>query len=111
MEAKEIEAKAPGGPTAHREARGGIRHAARAEPTRAVTRRAAFAVALAAAALSGGCAKPDFPSGGPIDTVPPRVLLTTPADSTTRVSPQAEIQVLFSESMDRCRRTRPIRHS
>jgi hypothetical protein len=66
-----------------------------------VTRRAAFAVALAAAALLGGCAKPDFPSGGPIDTVPPRVLLTTPADSTTRVSPQAEIQVLFSESMDR----------
>jgi len=66
-----------------------------------VTRRAAFAVALAAAALLGGCAKPDFPSGGPIDTVPPRVLLTTPADSTTRVSPQAEIQVLFSEPMDR----------
>jgi len=66
-----------------------------------VTRRAAFAGALAGAALLGGCAKPDFPPGGPIDTVPPRVLLTTPADSTTRVPPQVEIQLLFSEPMDR----------
>jgi Big-like domain-containing protein len=70
-----------------------------------VIRRAAPAAGLLAAglagALLGGCAKPDFPPGGPIDTIPPRVLLTAPADSTTRVPPSLEIEILFSEPMDR----------
>ena len=57
--------------------------------------------AVLLAALLGGCAKPDFPPGGPIDTTPPRVLLTSPADSTTRVPPDADIVILFSEAMDR----------
>lgn len=51
--------------------------------------------------LLGGCAKPDFPPGGPIDTIPPRVLATSPADSTVRVPPDAGIEILFSEPMDR----------
>ena len=68
-------------------------------------RRAAKAAGLLAAvlagALLGGCAKPDLPPGGPIDTTPPRVLLTVPADSSTRVPPGLEIELLFSEPMDR----------
>jgi len=57
--------------------------------------------ALLAIALLGGCAKPDFPPGGPIDTTPPRVMATAPADSTVRVPPDAGIELLFSEPMDR----------
>jgi len=60
-----------------------------------------FRGALVLAALLGGCAKPDFPPGGPIDTTPPRVLVTAPADSTVRVPPDAGIEILFSEPMDR----------
>ena len=59
------------------------------------------ASALVLAAVLGGCAKPDFPPGGPVDTTPPRVMLTAPADSTVRVPPDAGIELLFSESMDR----------
>jgi hypothetical protein len=71
-----------------------------------VTRRAAWAAGLSAAALLaggllGGCAKPEFPPGGPVDTIPPHVLVTVPADSTTRVPVTLEIELLFSESMDR----------
>jgi len=71
-----------------------------------VTRRAAFAggllgPALLGAMLLGGCAKPDFPPGGPVDTTPPRVLVTVPADSTTRIPPGTVIELLFSEAMDR----------
>jgi hypothetical protein len=62
-----------------------------------VIRRAILLLAL----LLGGCAKPDFPPGGPVDTTPPRVLVTVPADSTTRVPPGTEIEFLFSEPMDR----------
>ena len=57
--------------------------------------------ALAAGGFLGGCAKPDFPPGGPVDTTPPRVLATAPADSTTRVPADLEIMFLFSEPMDR----------
>ncbi len=57
--------------------------------------------ALLLATVLGGCAKPDFPPGGPVDTTPPRVLVTVPADSTTRVPPDAGIELLFSEPMDR----------
>ena len=56
---------------------------------------------LLAALVLAGCAKPDFPPGGPIDTIPPRVVATSPADSTVRVPPDAGIEVLFSEPMDR----------
>jgi hypothetical protein len=56
---------------------------------------------IVASLLLGGCAKPDFPPGGPIDTTPPRVLATSPADSTVRVPPDAGIEILFSEPMDR----------
>ena len=62
---------------------------------------AALAGAVVLAALLGGCAKPDFPPGGPVDSIPPHVLVTVPADSTTRVPPQAGIEILFSEPMDR----------
>ena len=58
------------------------------------------ALILTSLALAG-CAKPDFPPGGPIDTIPPRVMATSPADSTVRVPPDAGIEVLFSEPMDR----------
>ena len=57
-------------------------------------------VALLAGALVGGCAKPGFPPGGPIDTVPPRVLLSSPADSSVRVALDAGIDFLFSEPME-----------
>ena len=60
-----------------------------------------LAVSLLLGGLLGGCAKPDFPSGGPVDTIPPRVLVTVPSDSTTRVPPNLEIEILFSEPMDR----------
>ena len=68
-----------------------------------MTRRAGglLAPVLLGAVLLGGCAKPDFPPGGPVDTTPPRVLVTVPADSTTRVPPGTEIEILFSETMDR----------
>jgi len=61
--------------------------------------RPAYAVLLAA--LLSGCAKPEFPPGGPIDTTPPRAVLTSPADSTMRVPAEAGIEILFSEPMDR----------
>ncbi len=62
---------------------------------------AAVCAALGAAALLGGCAKSEFPPGGPLDTAPPRVLLTAPADSSTRIPLDAGIEILFSEPMDR----------
>jgi hypothetical protein len=57
--------------------------------------------ALLAGGVLGGCAKPDFPPGGPVDTTPPRVLASSPGDSTTRVPLDLEITLLFSETMDR----------
>jgi len=51
--------------------------------------------------MLAGCAKPDFPPGGPVDTTPPHILAAAPADSTTRVSLDLEITLLFSEPMDR----------
>ena len=62
---------------------------------------AILATALVAGGVLGGCAKPDFPPGGPVDTTPPRVLATSPADSTVRVPTDLVITVLFSEPMDR----------
>ncbi|MBI4363937.1 MAG: Ig-like domain-containing protein, partial [Candidatus Latescibacteria bacterium] len=55
---------------------------------------------LLAALLLGGCAKPEFPPGGPVDSTPPQALLTVPADSSVRFPAAGEIQILFSEPMD-----------
>ncbi len=68
---------------------------------RAVSAGRSLAPAFLLAALLGGCAKPDFPPGGPVDTIAPRVLATVPADSTVRVAADAGIELLFSEPMDR----------
>ena len=62
--------------------------------------RGALVAAAALAALLGGCAKSEFPPGGPVDTVPPRIMLTSPADSSTRVPLDGEIEILFSEGME-----------
>lgn len=59
------------------------------------------AAALVAGTVLGGCAKPEFPPGGPVDTSAPRVLLTVPADSSVRIPATGEIEILFSEPMDR----------
>jgi Bacterial Ig-like domain len=64
-----------------------------------VNARAAVAAAVAAVAL-GGCAKSAFPPGGPIDTVPPYILATVPADSSLRVSRTTSVGILFSEGVD-----------
>ena len=60
---------------------------------------AALACVLAAGALAG-CARSVFPPGGPLDTVPPKVIAVTPADSTVEVPRDAGVELLFSESMD-----------
>lgn len=61
--------------------------------------RAGIAAALAWF-LAAGCAKSVFPPGGPIDKDAPRVLATTPADSSVSVPVTAGVEILFSESMD-----------
>ncbi len=67
---------------------------------RAVATGGRLAGAFLVAAALGGCAKSEFPPGGPVDTIAPRVLVTIPADSTTRIAPDAGIELLFSEPMD-----------
>ena len=64
-------------------------------------RTAAAGLVGALALLLGGCARPGFPPGGPIDTIPPGVLDTTPADSSVRVPPGEGVEISFSEPMDR----------
>lgn len=61
--------------------------------------RAGIAAALACL-LAAGCAKSVFPPGGPIDKEGPRVLATTPADSSVSVPVNAGVEILFSEPMD-----------
>jgi Bacterial Ig-like domain len=51
--------------------------------------------------LVGACARSGFPPGGPIDTIPPTILLTVPADSSLRVPRDQEVEITFSESVDR----------
>lgn len=43
---------------------------------------------------------PDVPDARPLDTTPPTVIETDPADDATGVAPSASIQVTFSEAMD-----------
>jgi len=47
-----------------------------------------------------GCAKSVFPPGGPLDASPPRVIATSPADSSVRVPLDTQVEFLFSEGMD-----------
>ena len=47
------------------------------------------------------CAKQGFPPGGPVDKTPPEVVSTSPVCNSTGVSPQTQIEVTFSERMDR----------
>jgi hypothetical protein len=68
-----------------------------------ISRRAlvvAGAGAVAAMIGFGGCAKAIFPPGGPLDAIPPRILATSPADSSVRVPRNVGVEILFSESMD-----------
>ncbi|HEV8128347.1 MAG TPA: Ig-like domain-containing protein [Candidatus Eisenbacteria bacterium] len=65
-----------------------------------MTSRRALAVAGAVAAMLCGCAKSVFPPGGPLDATPPRILATSPADSSVRIARNAGVEFLFSEGMD-----------
>jgi hypothetical protein len=55
--------------------------------------------ALLAAGLLVGCARSVFPPGGPVDTTPPNVVVTAPADSSVQVARDAALEILFSEAM------------
>jgi len=61
----------------------------------------AAAAGLALAALFAGCARSLPPPGGPIDTTPPQIVATSPADSSVNVSRSGSVEILFSEAMDR----------
>jgi hypothetical protein len=56
--------------------------------------------AVAAMLGFGGCAKSVFPPGGPLDAIPPRILATSPADSSVRIARNVGVEFLFSEGMD-----------
>ena len=60
---------------------------------------AVLACVLAAGAVAG-CARSVFPPGGPLDTIPPKIIAVTPADSTVQVARDAGVELLFSEPMD-----------
>ena len=62
--------------------------------------RSGIAVALASLFVAAGCAKSVFPPGGPIDKDAPRVVATTPADSSVSVPVGSSVEILFSEPMD-----------
>jgi hypothetical protein len=57
-------------------------------------------VSVAVALAFAGCAKSVFPPGGPLDATAPRVIATTPADSTVRVPRNTAVEFLFDEDMD-----------
>jgi Big-like domain-containing protein len=59
------------------------------------------AVVLVTAGGLEGCARSVFPPGGPVDTIAPRIVEATPADSAVRVPVNATVEILFTESMDR----------
>ncbi|HEX9006838.1 MAG TPA: Ig-like domain-containing protein [Bacteroidota bacterium] len=58
------------------------------------------AFALAAAMLGAGCAGQIAPPGGPVDTIPPRIVRTVPDSNATRVTAPA-IELEFSKYVDR----------
>ncbi len=61
----------------------------------------AAAVVVLGACMSAGCARPGPPGGGPLDSTPPAVVRTTPADGATDVPPETPIEIEFSEEMGR----------
>jgi hypothetical protein len=64
-------------------------------------RRSLAAVVVLAACVSAGCARPGPPGGGPLDTTPPAVVRTAPADGAASVQPETPIEIEFSEEMSR----------
>jgi len=65
------------------------------------TARRVGAALVALLVLSTGCAKIGPPGGGPVDSVPPTVLSTYPADGDVSVPRDAALELAFSEEMDR----------
>jgi len=61
----------------------------------------ALSLLLPIALLLCSCAKQGFPPGGPADRTPPEVVSTSPPCNSTGVSLDAQIEVGFSERMDR----------
>lgn len=55
-------------------------------------------IGLTAMALA--CAKRGLPEGGPVDTTPPKIVFTEPADRAVRVDSLATIRITFSERME-----------
>lgn len=45
------------------------------------------------------CAKEGMPSGGPVDTTPPEVILVSPKPDSTKVDLSSKIEITFSERM------------
>ncbi len=69
---------------------------------RAESRRfLAMAAAAAAVATAAACARQGMPPGGPRDLSPPFVVATEPDSGATRVPPDADVAITFSESMNR----------
>lgn len=66
----------------------------------ALSRGAAWSAIALCAALGSGCARSAFPPGGPIDTIPPRIMASTPGDSVTNVPLDVSVEILFSEAME-----------
>lgn len=58
-------------------------------------------LAVLAAGLALGCAKPGPPGGGPADETPPEVVATRPAEGTIRVDRGVSIEIGFNEEMNR----------
>ena len=63
-------------------------------------RALAILACVIAAGSMAGCARSVFPPGGPLDTIPPKILVVTPADSTVQVARDAGVELMFSEPMD-----------
>jgi len=61
----------------------------------------ALSLSLPIVLLLCSCAKQGFPPGGPADRTPPEVVSTSPLCNSTGVSLDAQIEVGFSERMDR----------
>lgn len=51
--------------------------------------------------ILSSCAKKGMPPGGPEDRIPPRVVSTFPSPGSTQVSPNVEVEIAFSERMEK----------
>jgi len=60
-----------------------------------LSRGAALVAVALLAVLGSGCARSSFPPGGPVDTIPPRVVASTPGDSVTNVPRNVSVEVVF----------------